>query len=120
MLESRFFRLGATGVLTACGGDTEPPNKDVMSGSGGGGRIAVWCGRPWRPNLTRGWCVKSDSPLEDPDAAEKFLCEGTIRVAAGEVAATYVQDVSSLRGADGTTFFGFVRDQPKGIMLIFK
>ena len=120
LLESRFFRLGATGVLTACGGDTEPPNKDVMSGSGGGGRIAVWCGRPWRPNLTRGWCVKSDSPLEDPDAAEKFLCEGTIRVAAGEVAATYVQDVSSLRGADGTTFFGFVRDQPKGIMLIFK
>ena len=118
LLESRFFRLGATGVLTACGGGSEPYTT-VHSGAGGGGRIAVWCGGPWRSNMTRAWYIKSDEPLVDEDTAENFLLEGTVRVAAGEFSTKYV-DQDSLRGADGTTFFGFVRDQPKGILLIFK
>ena len=55
----------------------------------------------------------------DEDATAYFLCEGTVRVSGGELSTKYV-DQDSLRGADGTTFFGFVRDRPLGLTLIFK
>ena len=119
LLESRFFRLGETGVLTACGGATEPYTS-VKSGAGGGGRIAVWCGAPWRSDLTRAWWIKSSEPLVDEAAAEFFTWEGVASVAPGAVSTKYVSDVTSLQGKDGTIFFGYVRDQPLGLRLMFK
>ena len=121
LLESRFFRLGTTGVLTARGGDTEPYDT-VRSGSGGGGRIAVWCGNPWRENMTRGWYIKSNQPLTDPDALENFVWGGTASVAAGEATGKWVvtEGSAASAGKDGTIFFGYVRDQPKGMLFIFK
>ena len=119
LLESRFFRLGETGVLTARGGDTEPYTT-VKSGAGGGGRIAVWCGAPWREDLTRAWWIKSSEPLDAEAAAEFFTWEGSASVTPGAVSTKYVSDVTSLQGKDGTLFFGFVRDQPLGALMIFR
>ena len=118
LLESRFFRLGETGVLSAHGGNTEPYTT-VVSGAGGGGRIAIWCGAPWRANMTRGWYVKSSEPLEDADALENFSWDGSALVSAGVVSTKYV-DIASTYGKPGTIFFGYVRDRPKGGLLIVR
>lgn len=119
LLESRFFRLGETGMLTARGGDTVP-YKTVRSGSGGGGRIAVWCGEPWSSNLPRSRRVTSTEPLAG-EATQNFVWEGTASVAAGEATGEWVltegNNISA--GDDGTILFGFVRE-PSGLMLLVK
>ena len=111
LLESRFFRLGETGVLTARGGGTVP-YQSVRSGSGGGGRIAVWCGEPWSSNLPRSRRVTSTEPLAG-EAAQNFVWEGTASVAAGEATGEWVLTEGSniSAGDDGTILFGFVRAQ---------
>ena len=118
LLESRFFRLGETGVLTARGGASQPYTT-VESATGGGGRIAVWCGGPWRADLRRNMYKTSNEPFADPDALQWFAWEGAANVDAGELDRTYV-DKDSLLGKPGTVFFGFVRDQPYGLSLILK
>jgi hypothetical protein len=63
--------------------------------------------------------ITSNEPFTNPDALQRFTWEGTASVVAGELDTTYV-DKDTLRGKDGTIFFGYVRDQPKGMMVILK
>ena len=58
--------------------------------------------------------------LDAEAAAEFFTWEGSASVTPGAVSTKYVSDVTSLQGKDGTLFFGFVRDQPLGALMIFR
>ena len=51
---------------------------------------------------------------------ERFTWEGTANVAAGSIDTNYVQTVTSMYGKPGTIFFGYVRDRPKGGLLIVR
>ena len=122
LLESRCFRLGTNGVLSVRGGDTQPYNSStaLYSGSGGGGRIAVWCGNPWRANMPSRKYDQSNEPFDSGDALERFSWKGTANVDPGTVHTNYLTEVTNLYGKPGTIFFGYVRDKPKGMMFIFK
>lgn len=119
LLESKVFRLGNTGLLSACGGGTTPYST-IPSGSGGGGRIAVWCGSPWREDLPRSLRVVSSLPIGGRDVDEHFSWEGACSVAPGTADGQYVTEetvsANTVRSAGdpGTTCFGFVREKMLG------
>ena len=125
LLESKVFRLGETGLLSARGGDTTPYST-VPSGSGGGGRIAVWCGNPWRENLPRSLRVASSSPISGRDVDEHFIWRGACSVAPGEADGQYVTEEtvsdSKVRstGDPGSTWFGFVRERMLGFWMLVR
>ncbi len=105
MLESLRFVGSETGRLLANGGDTKP-HQTVYSGSGGGGRIAVWCGKPWSPNLKERRILASGTPFADGEAADVFSFKGTYSAAGGIVSGSYAK--AECQGGDGTVFFCFV------------
>lgn len=124
LLEAKTFRLGETGVLSARGGDTEPYST-IRSGSGGGGRIAVWCGQPWSDDLPRPVLTGSETPLDDGESAAAFDWRGTCTVAAGEAVGQYAVPETTAQyvrsaGEDGTTWFGFVREGLRGFWMIVR
>ena len=60
LFDCKTFSGSETGLLTARGGGTGyASNKDC--GGGGGGRIAVWTGKPWVPKAKPRHCVVTDS-----------------------------------------------------------
>ena len=116
LLESRRFFGSATGQLIAKGGDTTP-QVTVHSGSGGGGRIAVWCGEPWNANLRPGRIVKSTTPLSGEEVAESFAYAGTYSVEPGTPTGSNVREQNY--GTAGTIWFCFVREK-KGTVIVLK
>ena len=69
--------------------------------------------------MTRGWYVKSSEPFEDADALENFSWNGSASVSAGAVSTKYIDNAASY-ASDGTIFFGYVRDRPKGGLLVVR
>lgn len=113
MLEAKHFLGGETGALLAKGGDTTPTsNANLRSGSGGGGRIAVWCGEPWEPGLKASKQVVSETP--PTDNPEFFSYLGTYSTAGGEVLGDYGSDAQI--GGDGTVRFCFVKGTSPTVM----
>lgn len=125
LLESKVFRLGETGVLSARGGDTTPYST-IPSGSGGGGRVSVWCGNPWQENLPRPLRVASSSPISGRDVDEHFFWNGACSVAAGAADGEHVIEetlsANTVRsvGDPGTTYFGFVREKIPGFWMLIR
>ena len=117
-LEAKTFLGGETGQLIANGGDTKPSVSgatSLRSGSGGGGRIAVWCGRPWGEGLSDKKVVKSTSPITDFPKSMNY--EGSYSVAPGEAFGEYAEERN--QGYEGTVYFCYGR-LPEGIVLYIK
>ena len=113
-LESARFCGGETGKLLAEGGDTKP-HQNVASGSGGGGRIAVWCGAPWSAGLRKTRKVISATPLTDYPEAMSYL--GSYSAANGPVLGDYGRNNST--GKVGTVRFCYTKP-PTGVRIILR
>ena len=113
-LESARFCGGETGKLLAEGGDTKP-HQNVASGSGGGGRIAVWCGAPWSAGLRKTRKVISATPLTDYPEAMSYL--GSYSAANGPVLGDYGRNNST--GKLGTVRFCYTKP-PQGNSVILR
>ena len=112
-LEANKFCGGTTGRLIADGGDTKP-SSNLSSGSGGGGRIAVWCGgRPWALGMKPSKVNVSETPIVDNPDYMSYL--GTYSAKAGEKIGDYGTDENV--GEAGTVRFCFVPPS-KGFVLI--
>ena len=72
MLESKYFFGAETGRLLANGGDTKPASN-IISGSGGGGRIAVWCGAPWSEEVKSSRISSQETPISDNPEYMSYL-----------------------------------------------
>lgn len=105
LLEAKKFFGGATGRLIADGGDTKP-GSSVKSGTGAGGRIAVWCGEPWETGLSPSKFTASLTPITDAPNSMSYL--GSWSVAAGAKIGDYGTDANI--GETGTIRFCFVKD----------
>ena len=115
MLESKHFFGGATGVLLANGGNTKPAsNASLRSGSGGGGRIAVWCGAPWSEEAKPSRIATSTAPLMDKQ--EFMSYQGAYSVAGGEVLGDYGSDAQI--GQGGTVRFCYVKGAAGFMMIV--
>ena len=102
-LEAKKFFGGTTGRLVADGGDTIPKDN-VLSGTGGGGRIAVWCGGPWEPGMGQSKFTASPTPIVDCPRYMSYL--GSYSVAAGpKIGGNGTVDNI---GEDGTVRFCYV------------
>lgn len=99
-LEAKSFFGGATGCLIADGGDTKP-GSSVKSGSGGGGRIAVWCGKPWEPGMSPSKFTVSTTPIADYPNSMCYL--GSYSASAGPKVGDYGTEANI--GEDGTVRF---------------
>ena len=113
-LEAKRFFGDATGCLVADGGDTKP-GSSVNSGSGGGGRIAVWCGEPWSEEVKSSRITTSTTPITDN--MEFMSYQGTYSVAGGDVLGDYGSDAQF--GQDGTVRFCYISGSA-GFMLIVR
>ena len=102
MLESKYFFGGETGRLLANGGDTKPASQEAnRSGSGGGGRIAVWCGAPWSEEVKPSRISSQATPISGNPKYMSYL--GGYSVAGGAVLGDYGSD--EYMGGDGTVRF---------------
>ena len=113
-LEAQKFFGGETGRLVADGGDTSDSGRTISCGSGGGGRIAVWCGEPWAADLRPKRIIKDTTPLSDEEVAESFSYLGSYSAAAGAALGDRAHS-----GTDGTVWFCYVREK-EGVMLIVR
>ena len=116
MLESKYFFGGETGRLLANGGDTKPASESSnRSGSGGGGRIAVWCGKPWSEEVKSSRISSQETPISDNPKYMSYL--GSYSVAGGEVLGDYGSDEQI--GRAGTVRFCYV-DGAAGFILVVR
>ena len=103
MLESKYFFGGETGRLLANGGNTKPASN-IISGSGGGGRIAVWCGAPWSEEVKSSRISSQETPISDNPEYMSYL--GEYSVVGGARLGEYGSD--DYLGGDGTVRFCYV------------
>ena len=89
--------------------------QNVASGSGGGGRIAVWCGAPWSASLRKSRKVISETPLTGYPESMSYL--GSYSAANGPVLGDYGRSNST--GTVGTVRFCYTKP-PSGVMLILR
>ena len=116
MLESKYFFGGETGRLLANGGDTKPASQSAnWSGSGGGGRIAVWCGAPWSEEVKSSRISSQETPISDNPEYMSYL--GEYSVAGGARLGDNGSD--DLLGGDGTVRFCYVKPG-SGFMMLFR
>lgn len=116
MLEAKYFLGGETGALLANGGDTRPAdNASLRSGSGGGGRIAVWCGAPWSEEVKSSRISSQATPISGNPKYMSYL--GSYSAAGGAVLGAYGSDAQN--GQDGTVRFCYV-DGGAGFILIVR
>ena len=116
MLEAKYFFGGATGALFAKGGDTMPAsNTNLRSGSGGGGRIAVWCGAPWSEEVKSSRISSQATPISGNPKYMSYL--GSYSAAGGAVLGDYGSDAQI--GQDGTVRFCYV-DGGAGFILVVR
>ena len=114
-LEAKSFAGGENAVLTAKGGDTKP-HKSVGSGSGGGGRIAVWCGEPWEATTPKGRLCRSNGLLVGLPRPECFQYASTNNfVDAGCLLGT---ETTGTAGDPGTCWFTYVGEAPGCQLLV--
>ena len=105
MLESKYFFGGETGRLLANGGDTKPASESAnRSGSGGGGRIAVWCGAPWSEEVKSSRIISQETPISDNPEYMSYL--GEYSVVGGARLGDYGSD--DLLGGAGTVRFCYL------------
>ncbi len=116
MLEAKYFLGGETGALLANGGDTRPAdNASLRSGSGAGGRIAVWCGAPWSEEVKSSRISSQATPISGNPKYMSYL--GSYSAAGGAVLGAYGSDAQN--GQDGTVRFCYV-DGGAGFILIVR
>ena len=112
--EAKKFFGGATGRLRADGGDTKPKDN-IASGTGAGGRIAVWCGKPWEPGLSPSRFTASATPIADCPKAMSYL--GSYSASAGPKVGDYGTDDNI--GEDGTVRFCYA-PSGQGFVVLFR
>ena len=122
----RRFIGGETAVLSAKGGSSEP-NDAIVTGAGGGGRIAVWCGEPKADGTPRGRISSADEPLtpanvkpKHADAIGEFFqflgSADAVCVDGGVTTGSYATEASN--GKKGSTFFAYVGEKTGAMLLI--
>ncbi len=115
LLEARHFFGGETGSILAQGGDTRPAsNANSRSGSGGGGRIAVWCGGTWTPDLKSSVQTVSESPMSTVPKYMSYL--GSYSADGGAVLGDYASDERI--GGDGTVRFCYVDTVSRMVIIL--
>ena len=114
LLEARRFIGGATGRLLADGG-TARPTSSLKAGSGGGGRIAVWCGASWSEETKASRISSQATPISDKPRYMAYL--GYYSAAGGAVLGEYGSDAQI--GQDGTVRFCYV-DGGAGFILVVR
>lgn len=114
LLEAKRFFGGATGSLLADGG-TARPTSSLRAGSGGGGRIAVWCGAPWSEETKASRISSQATPISDKPRYMAYL--GSYSAAGGAVLGDYGSDAQI--GQDGTVRFCYV-DGGAGFILVVR
>ena len=114
LLEASRLVIGETGNLSAKGGSINPSAADP--GSGGGGRIALYCGQPWSASLSRSRTRRSREPFAADEYPDEFVLLGTVDVSTGENKST---NGRGRTGKDGTVMYCYVKE-PSGMILIYK
>lgn len=114
--EAKRFFGSETGELLVTGGDTKPFQNGttiLSSGSGAGGRIAVWSGEPWSQGLKPSRIKASTEPIV---GKERFMSyRGSYSAAPGEI----LGSVQGYSGEAGTVRFCHV-DREGGFSLILR
>ncbi len=79
-------------------------NANNRSGSGGGGRIAVWCGAPWSEEVKSSRISIQETPISGNPRYMSYL--GSYSVAGGNVLGDYGSDERI--GGGGTVRFCYI------------
>lgn len=114
LLECQQFSGG--GILSACGGRNPNSTADntKMFGCGGGGRIAVWTGKPYELGQRTRRCTVSTTPSALSDKG--ILFSGTATAVGG---VSNRSDVPALTGDGGTVRFVY-NPGPQGALLLVR
>lgn len=110
-------QFSGDGVLSACGGMNPSSTVDTNSklyGGGGGGRIAVWTGKPYESGQRTRRCTISETPSALRDKG--ILFTGTATVAGG---GSNRPNFPVLTGDDGTVRFVYNPGKP-GLRVIVR
>lgn len=73
LFDCRTFSGNENGLLSACGGNGLGLSNGRMVGGGGGGRIAVWTGRPWGAGAKLKHCTIKEEPVVSSPASPVYL-----------------------------------------------
>ena len=73
LFDCRTFSGNENGLLSACGGSGMGLSNGRVSGGGGGGRIAVWTGKPWEPGVRIRHLTVSDEPIASRKDGSVYL-----------------------------------------------
>ena len=78
LLDCRTFGGAASGLLSACGGNGMGLSSGRVAGGAGGGRIAVWTGRPWEEGVRAKHCTISEVPIRSDKDGSVYLGQAVV------------------------------------------
>ncbi len=107
----------ATGVIRANGGGGQPNGTGtIKAGCGGGGRIALWCGRTWaddiRPSKIR---ISNDSAATEA-YADYYSFAGAVSAVTGTGVGEAPQYATP--GTDGTVRYAYIPERGGCLLLV--
>ena len=108
---------GATGVLTAKGGTSNPDEKGTNVYCGGGGRISILIGEPYYAGIPKGRVKVSETAFAPTDYPDAFEWLGTVSVAGGQPSGARAEELGHA-GEDGTIRFCHVNEAPGCLLLV--
>lgn len=122
LLEANRFVAGATACLQANAGSVTPGGtgtaaSNIRQGASGGGRIAVWCGAAWEPNVPSSRHIVSESPLGDA-FSEFFTWSPTATATASASVINGDYSLDDTPAVDGTVRYCYAPPKTGLLMLV--